>query len=156
MGWALASWMRQQREGRVELRLRLMEKILRFVRAEEYQELLFDTVQTYYRLSGMERKAEERLLRSGRYGDVEAMAQTVLGRMAARERREGREEGRQEGALEALQAAVRQVIETRFPGAPRSLTDQVERFQEVPALEELHRRAIAAASLEEIERLLTS
>jgi predicted LPLAT superfamily acyltransferase len=58
MGWALASWMRQRRETRVELRLRLMEKILRFVRAEEYQELLLDTVQSYYRLSRAEQQAE--------------------------------------------------------------------------------------------------
>jgi hypothetical protein len=50
MGWALASWMRQEREERVELRLRLMEKILRFVRAEGYRELLLDTIETYYRL----------------------------------------------------------------------------------------------------------
>jgi hypothetical protein len=47
--------------------LRLVEKILRFVRADEYQELLLDTVQSYYRLSRAEQRIEERLVRSGRY-----------------------------------------------------------------------------------------
>ena len=50
MGWALVSWMRRQREQRVELRLQVVDRILRWVRDEEYRGLLFDTVQTYYRL----------------------------------------------------------------------------------------------------------
>src|SRR5689334_10525527 len=122
MGWALASWMQQERETRVELRLRLVEKILRFVRAEEYQELLLDTVSSYYRLSSAEQREEERLVRSGRYGEVAEMEQTVLGRMKARERREGRREG------EILQAqrAVQQAILVRFPAAPSALAERVE------------------------------
>jgi hypothetical protein len=156
MGWALASWMRQPRAERVELRLQLIEKILRLVRGEEYQELLLDTVQTYYRLSDAERRVEEQLLRSGGYGEIEAMAQTVLERLAARERRAGRREGRQEGALEAMQAAVRQAILTRFPDAAASLTERVDGFQDATALEELHRRVILASSLEEVARLVGS
>jgi hypothetical protein len=142
MGWALASWMRQQRDRRVELRLHLLEKILRFVEGEEYQELLLDTVQTYYKLSGRERRAEERLLESGRYGEVKEMAQTVMERKAARARQE------------AMQLAVREVIRTRFPGAPESVTDPVARIRKVATLETLLRRVTLAASLEEIERLL--
>jgi hypothetical protein len=150
MGWALASWMRQPRETRVELRLRLMEKILRFVRAEEYQELLLDTVQSYYRLSRAERQTEQRLARSGKFGEVEEMAQTVLDRMKAKERREGR----QEGEVLAAQRAVQQAIRVRFPQAPPSLVDQVEQIGTVTALESLHARVIVAASVEEVERLL--
>jgi hypothetical protein len=154
MGWALASWMRQQREQRVELRLHLIEKILRFVRDAAYQDLLLDAVQTYYRLSQRERKAEERLLQTGRYSEVDEMAQTVLGRMKARERREGREEGRQEGEELALQRAVKRAILARFPAAPATLTDPVGLFQEPALLEELLTRVILASNLEEIERLL--
>jgi predicted transposase/invertase (TIGR01784 family) len=156
MGWALASWMRQQREKRVELRLQLMQKILRFVRVETYRELLLDTIQSYYRLSGPERRAEERLLRTGAYEEVEEMAQTVMERLAARARREGRQEGRQAGALEARQAALKEAIQTRFPDAPTSLTERVERFTDVAALQEMHRRVILAASVEEVERLLST
>lgn len=148
MGWALASWMRQKREGRVELRLGLIEKILKFVRAAEYQGLLLDAIQTYYKLSGAERRAEERLVRSGRFGEVDEMAQTVLGRMEAKARREGR--------VEALQQSVRRAILTRFPDAPGTLTDQVERVTDPAALDDLLGRVIAAPSLQEIERLLNS
>jgi len=155
MGWALASWMRKLREHRVELRLRLIEKILQFVRREEYRELLLDTVQTYYRLSGAERKVEEQLLRTGHFGGIEEMAQTVLGRMKAKERREGRQEGRQEGALEAMQAAVKQAILTRFPGAPASLTGRVDQYTDPAGLQALLPRVILAASLEEVELALT-
>lgn len=150
MGWALASWMRQRRADRVELRLRLMEKILGFVRGEEYQELLLDTVQTYYRLSGSERKIEERMLGTRRYAEVTEMAQTVLGRMKARERREARQEGEEAG----LRRAVKQAITARFPEAPESVTDRVEGFQGTAVLEALLRRVIQASSLAEIERLL--
>jgi hypothetical protein len=143
MGWALASWMRQPREQRVELRLRLMEKILRLVRIETYQELLLDTIQSYYKLSRAEAKAEERLLRSGRYGEVEELTQTVLGRLAAKERRE------------TLQQAVQQAILTRFPEAPASLVERVERVRNQVALEELLRRVILAPSLVEVEALLS-
>src|SRR2546425_366078 len=150
MGWALASWMRQQREGRVELRLRLVDKILRRVRNTAYQELLLDTLQTYYRLSGKERRLEEQLLRTGPYAEVEEMAQTVLGRMEARARREGR----QEGAVSALQHAAAQVLRSRFPEAPADLVDRIERLQNTQRLEGLIGRAATAAGLEEIERLL--
>ena len=154
MGWALASWMRQQREGRVEMRLRLIDKILRRVREPVYQELLLDTVQTYYKLSGRERRLEEQLLRTGPYAEVEEMAQTVLGRMKAKERREGRQEGRQEGEELALQRAVKRAILTRFPAAPASLTQRLERFAQPERLEELLSRVILASTLEEVERLL--
>jgi predicted transposase/invertase (TIGR01784 family) len=154
MGWALASWMRQEREGRVELRLSMIEKILRFVRDTEYQGLLLDTVQTYYKLSMSEQKTEEQLLRTDRYREVEEMAQTVMERREARARREGQQEGRQEGEELALQRAVKRAILTRFPAAPASLTDRMGLFQEVTALEELLSRVILASSLEEIERLL--
>ena len=150
MGWALAAWMRQQRETRVELRLRLVEKILRLVRADEYQELLLDTLQSYYRLSRAEQRAEERLLRSGRYGEVDEMAQAVLGRMKAKERREGRHEGE----VSAAQRAVQRAILVRFPEAPPGLGDRVEEIRNVTALENLLGRVIVAESVEEVERLL--
>jgi hypothetical protein len=138
--------MRQPRETRVELRLRLVEKILRFVRAEEYQELLLDTVASYYKLSRTEQRAEERLVRSGRYGEVDEMAQTVLGRMKAKERREGE--------VAAAQRAVQRAILLRFPEAPPGLADRVEQIRNVTALENLLDRVIVAGSLAEVERLV--
>jgi len=146
MGWALAAWMRQQRETRVELRLRLVEKILRLVRADEYQELLLDTVQSYYKLSRAEQRAEERLARSGRYGEVDDMEQTWLGRIKAKERREAR--------IETLQQAVQRAILVRFPEAPPGLADRVEQIRTVTALENLLDRVIVAGSVEEVERLV--
>ena len=146
MGWALAAWMRQQRETRVELRLRLVEKILRLVRADEYQELLLDTVQSYYKLSRAEQRAEERLARSGRYGEVDEMEQTWLGRIKAKERREA--------AVEALQRALVGLLQTRFPDASESIVAGVERIRKQADLEELISRAGTATSLAEIEPLL--
>lgn len=150
MGWALASWMRQQRETRVELRLRLVEKILRFVRVDEYQELLLNTVQSYYKLSKAEQQAEERLLRSGRYGEVDAMTQTWLGRIKTKERREGRHEGE----VLAAQRAVQRAILVRFPEAPPDLAERVEQIRTVTALENLLDRVIVAGSVEEVDRLV--
>jgi hypothetical protein len=146
MGWALASWMGQQRESRVELRVRLVERIVRLVKAETYQELLLDAIRTYYKLSGAERRAEERLLRTGRYGEVEAMAQTVFERMEARARREG--------AVEALQGALVGLLRSRFPGTPESIVRRIERIRKPADLEELINRVGTASSLEEIQPLL--
>jgi hypothetical protein len=150
VGWTCLT--REAWWQRVELRLRLMEKILRFVRVEAYQELLLDTIRSYYKLSRTETSEEERLVRSGRYGEVEEMAQTVLGRLAARERREGRKEG----AEAALQRAVKQAILTRFPDAPSSLVERVDLLQGQGTLEKMLSQAILAENLEEIERLLAS
>jgi flagellar biosynthesis/type III secretory pathway protein FliH len=148
--------MRQRREHRVELRLRLMETVLRFVRAEEYQSLLLDAIETYYRLSRAERRTQAALLQSGQFGGLTEMAETVLERLQARARRKALEEGRQEGAIEAMRAAIKQVIATRFPETPHSLMAQVDRIQDVSVLEELHHRAIVAAGPEEIEGLVRS
>ena len=102
--------MRQQRATRVELRLRLVEKILRFVRADEYQELLLDTLQSYYKLSKAEQAQEERLY-AERYGEVEEMAQTVLERMKAQVRREALQEGRRAHHQHAVDPALPQALE---------------------------------------------
>ncbi len=168
MGWALAAWMRQQRESRVELRLQLLQKILRFGGGEAYQELLLDTVQSYYRLSGRERKVEEQFVSAGRYGEVQAMGQTWLERQRARAEREGRQEGRQEGRHEgrqegrqegeaaALQRSALLVIRSRFQDVPAWILSQIEAVADPTLLEELIRRASRAASLDEIEPLLRS
>jgi hypothetical protein len=182
--WALAAWMRQQRPGRVELRLRLVEKILRFVRDEEYRRLLLDAVRSYFTLSKAEQAEEERLLQSRAHGEVNEMLQTELGRLEERARREGRQEGeeqarqqmqtelgrleerarregRQEGEeqarqqmQEALQRALMGVVESRFAPVPESLAARIRQVEELSRLEELIVRAAAAVSLEEIERLL--
>jgi hypothetical protein len=93
MAWALASWMRQPRQGRVELRLRLLAQILRRVADEIYRKLLLDAVHTYFRLNTREQAEEERLLQSQSYGEVNEMLNTHLGRLEAKARREGRLEG---------------------------------------------------------------
>src|SRR5688572_32959458 len=54
MAWALAAWMRQRRGGRVELRLRLLDKVLRFVQDGMYRKLLLDTVRSYFTLNRVE------------------------------------------------------------------------------------------------------
>jgi hypothetical protein len=146
MGWALASWMRQQRETRVELRLRLVEKILRLARADEYQELLLDTVQSYYSLSVREQQTEERLIRSGRYGEVDEMEQTWLGRIKMKERLAGE--------VLAAQRAVQRVIRLRFPEAPPELSDRVEKIHSVKALETLLDQVVMAETVEAVEQLL--
>ena len=74
------------------------------------------------------------------------MAQTVLGRMEARARREA--------AVEALQRALVGLLQTRFPDAPESVVTHVERIRKPADLEALINRAGTASSLAEIEPLL--
>ena len=133
-------------EGASVLKLHRYSGKVTYLRAEEYQELLLDTLQSYYRLSRAEQRTEERLVRSGRYGEVDEMAQTVLGRMKAKERREGE--------VAAAQRAVQRAILVRFPEAPPGLADRVEQLRNVTALENLHDRVIVAESVEEVERLV--
>jgi len=140
--WALASWMRQRRAGRVELRLRLLGKILRFVRDEPYRRLLLDAVRTYFSLSGREAAEEEQLLQSQTYGEVNEMLQTELGRLEdAAERK-------------AFHNAIVTVLRSRFTAVPERLMARIGRVQDVAALEELIGRAAVVSSLEEFESLL--
>src|SRR5207249_1712041 len=102
IAWGLAAWMRQPRPGRVELRLRLFEKIVRFVRDEAYRRLLLDTVRTYFTLDRAEQADEERLLRSRTYQEVNEMLHTELGKLE----RAAKRQGRSEGERMALQSAL--------------------------------------------------
>jgi hypothetical protein len=70
------------------------------------------------------------------------MEQTWLGRIKRQTQRE------------TLQHAVQQAIVTRFPQAPPELLARVERQRSVRALEALHRRAILAEDLAELEAQL--
>jgi hypothetical protein len=146
MGWALTSWMRQQQQDRVELRVRVIEKILRFVREAPYQELLFDAVQTYYRLSGTERREEQRLWASREFDAEGEMAQTFLERMKSRARRAGRQEGRQE----ALQETLLKLVRNRFPAAAAGYETRIRQERDPERLAVMIDRALTVASLEEI------
>jgi len=142
IAWALASWMRQQRQGRAELRLRLLTRILRSVRDEPYRWLLLDAVRTYFKLNPVEQLEEQRLLRSGSFREVEQMAQTELRKLA--------DAARREGERQALQGALWTVLSTRFPSAPESLEARIQAVQSVTTLNRLIRRAVTARTLEEI------
>jgi hypothetical protein len=175
MAWALAAWMRQRREDRVELRLRLVEKLLRLVRDESYRRLLLDTVRTYFRLNRAEQAEEQRLLQSGIYGEVNEMLHTELGRLEERARREGEErarqqmqtelgrmeerarrEGMREGEERARQQTLVDILEARFSQVPGPIADRIQKLQDLTVLQELIRRAAVASNLEEVEALLPS
>jgi hypothetical protein len=94
--WALAAWMSQRPAGRVQLRLRLLHRILGLVRDEGYRHLLLDAVRSYFKLSRTEQAEERRLLQSGEFGEVGEMLQTELGKLEERARREGQREGQRE------------------------------------------------------------
>ncbi|MDQ2730757.1 MAG: hypothetical protein M3Y56_03785, partial [Armatimonadota bacterium] len=70
MAWALASWMKKPRHGRVTLRLGLQEKILRLVQDEPYRWLLLNTVRTYFKLNQREQAEEQELLATRDYREV--------------------------------------------------------------------------------------
>jgi hypothetical protein len=148
IAWALASWMRQQRHGRAELRLSLLTRILRFVRDEPYRWLLLDAVRTYFKLGPAERLEEQQLLRSGRYREVEEMTQTELGKLA--------DAARREGAREALQGALWTIVTTRFSSVPESIEARIQAVQSVATLNRLIRRAASAKTLEELLPALDS
>jgi hypothetical protein len=144
--WALASWMHQRRAGRAELRLRLLAKILRFVREEPYRRLLLDAVRSYFRLSEREAVEERQLLQSRSYGEVNEMLQTELGRLEERARREGQREGEER----ALRSALMAVLQSRFAPVPESVSAKIASIEDPNTLTELIGRAAAAGSLEDL------
>jgi len=82
------------------------------------------------------------LLQSGGYGEVSEMLNTVFGRLE------------QAAERKALQNALLDVVQSRFPGAPDSLEAQIRRVRDLSRLKELIRRAATAATVDEIELLL--
>jgi hypothetical protein len=138
MAWALASWMRQPRIGRVELRLRLLDKILRFGQDEWYRQLLMDAIQSYFRLDAREQQEERQLLRSEAYAEVDEMLQTELSkRDQATERR-------------VLQNALLTVVRSRFSTVPAGIEERVRRERSLATLDRLIQRAATAATLDDI------
>jgi hypothetical protein len=146
MALALAAWMRQRRAGRVELRLRRLDKILRFVQDERYRRLLLDTVRSYFRLNRIEQAEEQQLLERGPYGEVREMLQTELGRWE--------EQVRSATEEQVLQDALIEVLASRLSLLPMSTTDRIRQVHDIGRLKGLLRLAAVATSLEEIEPFL--
>jgi hypothetical protein len=142
MGWALASWMRQRRKGRAELRLRLQQKILRAVTDSWYRRLLWDAIRTYFRLNPDEEAEEQRLLESSMFGEVKKMAETWLGSMEEATRRDER------------QAALIEFLRARFDGLPGDIEDRIREVHAFGTLDKLTRRAATAPSLDEFKKSL--
>lgn len=150
MAWALAAWMRQRRTGRAELRLRLLDKVLRFVQDGMYRKLLLDALRSYLSLSPAEQAEEQRLLNTGAYGEIREMLQTEIGRLEDAAERRGVDRGRRE----ALQRIVHRIIAERYADTPKEILARMDRVQSTPVLEDLILRLSAGASLEEVERFL--
>jgi hypothetical protein len=157
--------MRQRRGGRAELRLRLLGKILRFVRDEPYRRLLLDAVRSYFRLSDREKAEEQQLLQSRTFGEVNEMLQTELGLLEERARREGEEEARQqlqtelgrlheqaerESERQALRKALLRVLKLRFGEVPEPMAARIRRLQSLRTLTELIERATVARRLDDL------
>ena len=142
MAWALASWMRHHRKGRPELRLRLQERILRLVSDAWYRRLLWDTVRTYFRLNPAEQEEEQRLIRSGQFGEVREMAETWLGRFE------------EDAERRAHQTAIIHVLQARFDVVPDDIEGRIREVRAFGTLERLTRRAATAPSLDEFRKAL--
>jgi hypothetical protein len=154
IAWAPASWMRQPQSARVELRLQLLAKIVRFVRDEAYRRLLLDAVRTYFTLNRAEQTVEEQMLLSGPYREVREMLHTELSKLERAAERRGRAEGKAEGERVALQGALIEFVQSRFPGAPESIAARIRAIHDRTILKDLIRRAAVADTLEELEPLL--
>ena len=74
----------------------------------------------------------------------------VLSRMELR----GLEKGEQRGKLLATRESVIDVLETRFEEVPQTIKEAVNQIEDVTRLKQLHKQAIAVASLIEFEQLL--
>ena len=74
----------------------------------------------------------------------------VLSRMELR----GLEKGEQRGRLLSARELVIVVLETRFEEVPQTIKEAVDQIEEVARLKQLHKQAIAVASLIEFEQLL--
>jgi len=149
MAWALASWMRKPRKGRVQLRLRLLERILRFVREPGYRRLLLDTVRTYFALNAAQKAEEERMLQSSRYGEVREMFKTEFERLEEEAERRGREraltefgrleeEAERRGRERALTEFGRLEEEAERRGRERALTEFGRLEEEVERRARVH------------------
>ena len=76
-----------------------------------------------------------------------------LGRQEGRQEglQEGLQEGRQEGLQEGLIQDILEVLEVRFGPVPDALRVQIESLGDVATLRKLHRQALLAASLAQIQ-----
>jgi hypothetical protein len=154
IAWALASWMRHPQSSRVELRLQLLAKIVRFVRDRAYRRILLDAVRTYFTLNRAEQTVEEQMLLSGPYREVREMLHTELSKLERAAERRGRAEGKAEGERVALQSVLMEFVHSRFPSAPESFAARIQAIHDPTTLKDLIHRAAVAASLEDLEPLL--
>ena len=142
MAWALASWMRKPRKGRVQLRLRLVGKILRFVREPRYRRLLLGTVRTYFTLSAAQKAEEERLLQSSEYGEVREMFQSEFDKFE--------EEVERRAVRQAKQEDLLQLLVEKFGSVPEWASARVRDLEDTRMLDRLMRKLIHADSLEAV------
>ena len=113
-------------------------------------------------------KYAERVKASPYKKEMQQVELTWAGKLHERGRREGLELGRQQGVelgrqqgvdlgrLEESRRMLQLILAQRFGSSAKQLESRLGRLDDLSRLEEISRRALTAASLEEIERWLGS
>jgi len=103
-------------------------------------------------------KYAEQVSQSARKSEIQKMELTWAGKLHEKGvelgRREGVELGRREGSLETSRRMLRLILAQRFGTLSKRLARRLDRIDDPERLESISRRALAEASLDEVERIV--
>ena len=157
---------RRKTPNPLALRAAMMRRVAESELDDARKFLLSNLIETYFGLSGENRRGFERLIAQERYREVRKMQLTWADKMLEKARkkglREGRREGRQEGLQEGRQEGLQEgllegkrddllrILSTRFGPVPERTASQVRALDSIEALDRYLDRAVTAISLEEM------
>jgi hypothetical protein len=151
LGAALSALMdRGKTSDELELRARMLKRVVTSGLDEERLYLLVNTIETYFRLSADERESFRRLVGRKEFQEMPDTELTWGDELIQQGMVKGREEGREQGIVQGKRDTLKRLLTAKFGSLPSTVRARIEAL---PSSEELDRyldRVLAAGSLEEV------
>ncbi len=148
---AMSALMRRGKTSEeLELRARMLRRVLASDLDERRKYLLVNMIETYFELSSEEEESFRRLIARKEYKEVQSTKLTWGDKLILEGRERGREEGREEGIVQGKRETLKRQLNAKFG----PLTKETEALIDAASsLEELDRyldRVLVASSLREV------
>lgn len=152
---ALAALMRRKRASEeLELRARMLKRVVTSDLSERRKYLLVNVIETYFALSLEERESFRGLVARKEYRQVQDTELTWGDKLIQQGREEGREQGREEGReqgiLQGKRETLKRLLTAKFGAFPKKTEDLIEALSSAEELDNYLDRVLVATSLQDL------
>ncbi len=159
LGAALAALMDRRNEPEpIVLRARMLNRVATSSLDEDRKRLLVNVIETYFRLSAVERESFGRLIAREEFRKVQEIELTWRDELIKEGLEQGLEKGREQGLEQGLEQGVvqgkrdtlKRLLTTKFRSLPAEVEARIESLSFAAELDRYLERLIVATTLEEV------